>query len=410
VRFATGLLLGFAFAALVLARRSNAGDEPEWIAAARDSLRAAFDAQDPVAALPPGLDRVWATVRKQRPSAKRPAVLATLLDLIERAARSNDLPVRVAAWRAAGACASPAGLAILSKGLEGAESEPELVIGVMRAARDSGSQLVCTWFVVQSGRVLACVQGLPGEKLATGRVAFAQTLHACAAMTSAGRAQERRAMTAALEEALRSSSGGLQATIGAALARTPGRATRKILRNWLGKTKNPSTATLVALADNLPLAGDAESVPLLLALVPGTPEPVLESALIALSSLEPGILRKQGKTIVRETAKIADENYLELRLLTARPKRSRAQESRFALLTARRRAWTTPRIVDKPPRPLPPGAQAVVGITALWWRIVDVNANGMRPPPPSKRAGVRYLAHRANLTWAEWMTWCKRGR
>jgi len=251
---------------------------------------------------------------------------------------------------------------------------------------------------------------MPATRVAETRRQFAGTLDACVQVLSTDSRRELRAIATALSASLATAKGDWQIELAALIGRTPGPASRKLIRRWLKNSKRIPPAALIALAENLSRAGDADAAAILLLLLPATPGDVLEAALVALAELKVEVLRDKGKVIVRQTAKLADEEYLELRLLTARAKRSPKQEQQFRLLTARRTAWTSTRIVDSPPKPLPKGAQGVTGITALWWRVVDAKPKGMRPPTPSKGAALPYFSHRANLSWDEWMNWSKRGR
>jgi len=386
---------------------AHANPDPAWIAESHHRLRTAFKAP---ATLPEALDQTWGVLTKERHTLRKPDSLGPLLELIARAARAEDTKTRFAAWRAAGASATPSGLAVLTRGLEHAKADQHSPAALLRAVRDSRSGLVHVWLIEHGSEVLQLVLALPATRVAETRKDFAVTLDACVQVLSTESRREARAMAAALDAALGTAKGDWQTELAALIGRTPSPAGRKLIRRWLKNSKRIPPAALIALAENLPRAGDADAAAILLQLLPATPGDVLEAALVALAELKVEVLRDKGKVIVRQTAKLADEEYRELRLLTARTKRSPKLEQQFQLLTERRTAWTSSRIVDSPPKPLPKGAQGVTGITALWWRVVDAKPKGMRPPTPSKGARLPYFSHRANLSWDEWMNWSKRGR
>ena len=389
---------------LLATSRADAG--PDWVDESQQRLLKAMAAPDAKEWLPAALDQVWAALRKERASRRGNNALDRVLEPVARAARMDEPEIRRAAWRVAGASGVAAGISILADALQRCEGKPGLVSTLLLAVRDSGSPASHTWFVSEA----AAVWALPVADRKAAVLEFARTLDACLLTLVDGSSGDVRKLAAVVGDALSGADGELRSQLATALARTPGPASRKLLRTWLAKVRNIPAALVVSVLENLPIGGDAEAIPIVLDQLADTPAPVLEACLYALASMKPEVLRASGKLIVRETGKVAEREYREYRSLVQRGKRSPQQEQRLTLLIARSEAWKTKRVQDSPPDPLPKEAQGWTGITALWWRVIDTKPRGMRAPKASKNTRLPSLFNRPNPSWDEWMTWCKRGR
>ena len=405
VRCRVSLLVSLLCAAPALAR-----PDAEWIASCRERLQEAAGAADPSATLPGALKAVAGALREHRSSVRKVSELDPILAAIERASRSAHAETRREAWAAAAASGAPAGLAILETGMKQAKSHPAAVMDMLDAIRMASNGPAHSWMLVRVERVRAWAYSLSGTKLEAAWQLFEHTLDACVASVGESKDAEARTVAKELSRALRETTGATQADVAAATARSPAPAVRKILRTWIAKAKKLPDATLIAVLQNLPLAGDDAAVPIIMGQLRETQPAVLEAALLAFWNLKPKILRARGKAIVRETAKLVDAEYRERRVLTQRGRRSPKQEARLEFLNARQTAWVSAKLEDSPPKPLPSGAQGILGFTALWWRIVDLEPKGMRAPQPAKNARLKYLSNRAQLSWDAWMSWAKKGR
>jgi hypothetical protein len=91
--------------------------------------------------------------------------------------------------------------------------------------------------------------------------------------------------------------------------------------------------------------------------------------------------------------------------LIGNPNRDERQAARLALLESRGPAWHSTKLVDVPPKQLPPGVTGVRGFAALWWRVVDCLDGRIRPPQVPKNAMPKYLNGRPNLQPVDWLNW-----
>ncbi len=329
---------------------------------------------------------------------------------VERASRSAEPAIRRAAWNVAAASGAPDGIAILEARLAQAEAHPAAVVDMLEAVGAATGGAAHAWMLSRIEPMRAWVHLLSGTELESARRRLEQTLDASVAIAAGGKRADARLVTKALDTALRESTGAVQADLAGAVAGSPDPSIRKLLKKWLAQTRKLSDETRIAVLENLPLAGDEAAVAIILGQLPETSPQVLEAGLLALWNLSPKVLRAKGKIIVRNTAKLIDDEYRERRLLTQRGKRSAAQDDRLRMLNARNAAWVTAKLEDSPPKPLPAGAHGILGFTALWWRIIDLKPRGMRAPQPAKNAPVKYLSFRAQLSWEGWMSWAKKGR
>ena len=219
-----------------------------------------------------------------------------------------------------------------------------------------------------------------------------------------------RAAKSAVKKAMRAKGEpALFVSLAIGLASVRAKSARKLLGKSLPR-KGLHEKDLAAIMRTLGEAGGVSAVPVLLDHVPDTPAVVLEEVLVALFSLERDVLRKEGKKILGVTIEATEAPTHEARALNGKSKLTPKELARKELLEARRAAWATERLVDTPPRELPPGGSGIRGVTALYWKVVDALDGRIRPPEPAKNVHFKFVNGRPNLGAWGWQQWWRGAR